>query len=1205
MTTKKPSYEELEQRIAFLEKESVQRGRFAKINTALFKISTAVNTSSTLDELFKTIHATLSPVIDTTNFYIALYDKPRDRVTFPYVVDTVDKNYPPVVEISKTASLTAEVIRTGVPVMVTKADILTQRAESGLKIPGCTPAEIWLGVPLKTEGEIIGVMAVQNYHDPFCYDETDMNVMVSVADQVAIALDRKQSEEHLQQFQDIVSSTQDGIAFLDTNYRYIIINSAYEKFSGIKKENFIGLTVADYFGEDIFNQTIKPRLKKCLQGNVINYQEWFDYPAIGRRCVDITYFPYLNKNNQIAGIVANTRDITEQRQAQEALASSERKYRELFEANQDAITIFRIGSDGIAGKFLDMNQAALTLAGYSKKEFINLKPSDFEKEASQETLDNRLAEIKIKGHSHFETVLFDKSRNEIPVEIHVREILYEGRPAMMNIARDIRDRKHVEIALSESEEKWRNILVNTPQIGVALDPQATIIFANTHFLKLTGWQESAVIGQNWFDLFIPEQQRARVRDAFNSAIRSDSSSGFSTYENEICTRTGENFDISWSNVITKDSQGDVIDVTCLGVDLTERKRAEDALRASEERFRFLLDGVPMVSVQGYAADGTTLYWNEGSRILYGYTAEEALGKNLLDLIIPPNHREGVARCMQNMAETGDPLPASELEMMRKDGSTVMVYSSHCILHRPGYPQELYCVDIDLSGIKQAEVERSRLMLAVEQAAEVFVITDSEGVIQYVNPAFEKVTGYSREEAIGQKPRILKSGEHDETFYRRMWTTLTSGKTWRGQIINKRKNGEHFIENAVISPVRDSSGNLINYAAVKYDVTEQLQTSKMLQQAQKMESVGRLAGGVAHDFNNMLGVILGHAELAMEQLNPAQPIFADLQQIQQAANRSADITRQLLAFARKQIVAPKVIDLNETVAGMLKMLLRLIGEDINLAWLPQKGLWPINVDPSQIDQILANLCVNARDAIAGVGKITVETGNCTLDKEYCTAHTGFISGEYVRLGVSDNGSGIDKEILSHIFEPFFTTKSDNKGTGLGLATVYGIVKQNSGFVNVYSEQGQGTTFTIYLPRYVGTPSQEQREATAEPAVRGNETVLLVEDELTILHMTTTMLQRLGYTVLTADTPGKAIRLAKEHAEEIHLLLTDVIMPEMNGKVLEENLRINRPDLKCLYMSGYTANVISHHGVLDIGVHFIQKPFTKKELAAKVRQVLGDE
>jgi PAS domain S-box-containing protein len=384
--------------------------------------------------------------------------------------------------------------------------------------------------------------------------------------------------------------------------------------------------------------------------------------------------------------------------------------------------------------------------------------------------------------------------------------------------------------------------------------------------------------------------------------------------------------------------------------------------------------------------------------------------------------------------------------------------------------------------------------------------------------------------------------------------------------------------------------------------ERTKLEVQLQRAHKLEAIGQLAGGVAHDFNNMLGVILGYTELAMEQIDPTQPVIKDLEEIRSAAKRSADITRQLLAFARKQTVAPKVIDLNETLESLLKMLRRLIGEDVDLSWLPGSRLWSIKMDPSQVDQILANLCVNARGAISGVGKIVVETGNSIFDEEYCSSHVDYVPGEYVRLMVSDNGCGMSKETMSHIFEPFFTTKAAGGGTGLGLATVYGVVKQNKGFINVYSEPGQGTTFTIYLPRYLGETDQGPTKDAVEPETGGDETILLVEDEPTILAMTKTMLQRLGYNVLTAASPLDAIRIA-ESSDGIDLLITDVIMPEMNGRDLAEKILTGKSGLKHLFMSGYTADIISKQGVIDEKVCFIQKPFSKTELAGKVRQALG--
>jgi two-component system, cell cycle sensor histidine kinase and response regulator CckA len=386
--------------------------------------------------------------------------------------------------------------------------------------------------------------------------------------------------------------------------------------------------------------------------------------------------------------------------------------------------------------------------------------------------------------------------------------------------------------------------------------------------------------------------------------------------------------------------------------------------------------------------------------------------------------------------------------------------------------------------------------------------------------------------------------------------------------------------------------------------EKANLQSQLMQAQKMESVGRLAGGVAHDFNNMLGVILGHVDLAQDQINPADPLYDDLSEVKKAAQRSADLTRQLLAFARKQTVSPKIMDLNETVEGLFKMLRRLIGEDIDLVWLPGKGLWPVKIDPSQVDQILANLTVNARDAIDGVGRITIETGNTVLDEGYCADHMGFIPGSYVILSVSDNGCGMNQEIQEHIFEPFYTTKGVGQGTGLGLATIYGIVKQNSGFINVYSEPGRGTTFRIYFPQYsgkVGAIDSDKVQALQQ----GVETILLVEDESAILRLGKRMLERLGYRVLAAGTPGEALRLAEQNPGVIDLLMTDVVMPEMNGRDLARRLLSLYPDIKRLFMSGYTADVIAHHGVLDEGVYFIQKPFSKAELSAKVREALRGE
>ena len=368
----------------------------------------------------------------------------------------------------------------------------------------------------------------------------------------------------------------------------------------------------------------------------------------------------------------------------------------------------------------------------------------------------------------------------------------------------------------------------------------------------------------------------------------------------------------------------------------------------------------------------------------------------------------------------------------------------------------------------------------------------------------------------------------------------------------------------------------------------------------MESVGRLAGGVAHDFNNMLCVILGHTELTLSDLDPSHPHFDDLQAINSSAKRSADLTRQLLAFSRQQPISPQEIDLNQSIEGMLKMLGHLIGEDINIDRLPAEDLWRVKMDPSQIDQIMVNLCVNARDAINDVGTVTIETRNTTLDKNFCAANVDCSPGDYVQITVSDTGCGMDEETKARIFEPFFTTKEVGKGSGLGLATVYGIAKQNHGFIDVSSEPGKGAVFTIYLPRYLG--KAERPQSVAEPLRSGSETILLVEDEPAIMNVANMMLEEFGYTVLAASSPEEAIRLAGSYDGRISLLITDVIMPKMNGRQLSKVLLASYPHLKCLFMSGYTANIIAPHGVLDPGVLFIQKPFSMSNLSSKVREAL---
>jgi len=634
-------------------------------------------------------------------------------------------------------------------------------------------------------------------------------------------------------------------------------------------------------------------------------------------------------------------------------------------------------------------------------------------------------------------------------------------------------------------------------------------------------------------------------------------------------------------------------------DITERKRTEQALRESQEKFALAFASSPDAVNINRLADGLFVEVNKGFTELTGYTREEIVGKTSLQLGLWHNPAER-QRMVEELQAQGY-CENLEAVFRRKDGScgTGLMSARPILLNEEPH---IISITRDITRRKQAEADLERLKVAIEQAGEAVVITDVNGEIVYANPAFSAVSGYAKDEVLQQNPRILKSGEHDEAFYQELWRTIASGHTWSGRVINKRKGGTLYTEEATISPVFDQQGKIVNYVAIKRDISDQLKLEAQYLQAQKMESVGRLTGGVAHDFNNILAVITGYCEMAMLKVAPEQPVHSDLEKIYEAAMRSADIIRQLLAFSRKQAIIPKIIDLNELVAGMLKMLQRMIGEGIELIWSPAANLPSIKMDPAQIDQILANLCVNARDALDGTGTITLRTGRVELDHASCAGQNGVAPGTYVVLTVTDNGCGIDPEIREKIFEPFFTTKGV-LGTGLGLSTVYGIIKQNNGHVEVRSAPGQGATFLVYLPAHDVRSSTAMENVLDPPPLGQGETVLLVEDDTSVLALARAMLESLGYKVLAAATPGEAMLVAKQTDTPIDLLLTDVIMPTLNGKELADRLSERQPSLKVLFMSGYAADVITAKATLASDAAFLQKPFSIKSLADSVKSVLA--
>ncbi|GFO67052.1 hypothetical protein GMLC_06310 [Geomonas limicola] len=506
-------------------------------------------------------------------------------------------------------------------------------------------------------------------------------------------------------------------------------------------------------------------------------------------------------------------------------------------------------------------------------------------------------------------------------------------------------------------------------------------------------------------------------------------------------------------------------------------------------------------------------------------------------------------------------------------------------------------------------DHHRFYEIIESFADPLVFLDSTLVIRYANQSFFDQFRYDYVDVVFNSFLNLLDEADQATAGKNLKEVLAvSGSVTRFEVsFRHRDEGVRYLDVSAKNIDNQNSQPMIvlslkDITSRKEAEAERERLQAQLIQAQKLEAIGRLAGSVAHDFNNMLVVIIGHVEILAAKLPPDSLIHNELIPIMMAAQRSADLTRQLLAFARKQVVAPKLLDLNHCIATMLPMLNRLVGEDVNLTWQSGSDLSLVLMDPSQVDQVLMNLCVNARDAIDGNGAITIRSEMAEFDETFCANHVGFLPGRYTAVAVGDDGCGMDAETLSHIFEPFFTTKDANKGTGLGLSTVYGMVKQNNGFISVQSELGKGTIFTIFLPAHAPEliETAQDPKVTSVPSGRG--TILLVEDELAVLMVTSQILEGLGYRVLTADAPSKALEMAKEHADAIDLLITDVVLPEVNGRELARTLAGLYPNLKQLFISGYTANVIAQHGVLEPDVEFLQKPFSRRDLAAKIESIM---
>ncbi len=1005
---------------------------------------------------------------------------------------------------------------------------------------------------------------------------------------------RQRMEESLRLTQFSVEHAADSISWLTRDGRFVDVNESFCRHLGYSRADLLNMTIGEV------NLTRTPEnwsrhWERVRQLGSLTFEVEHRRADGGMCQMEVTANHVIFGGNEYHCSFA--RDISERKRGEKELAKSERHFRSLIEHAADAIYLVSLEE----GRILACNEQACRDTGYSREELLRMSASDIEVSKARDEVEAVHLSLRPGTARTLEGVHKRKDESTFPVEIRFA-LMEEGEPQLiLSMIRDITERKQMEEALRLTQFS----VDHAADQVYWTSPEGRFLYVNDSVCSRLGYTREELLGMSVEDItvrMLPEEWSARWE-----LIKAQ---GSVTFEREHRTKSGETFPVE---ITATHFEYAGRDHNCAFVrDISQRKRAEEELRESEDRFRRVaaITSDIAYSCKTTPQGGLRIDWMTGAtERITGYTIEEIHAQGCWRFMVV---EEDLALFEENVVGLPPGAQGScELRIRHKNGEIAWISSFAECFWDPQTPGRrlLYGGLADISERTRAE-ESLR-----ESEAKTRGILDNIKVgVALISPQME---------ILELNPQMRKwfpavdPGQHPICYHafndpprEAVCDYCPTGKTLRDGLVHEATTltplaGVVRNYRVVSSPLLDATGEVTAAIEMVEDVTEKLALESQLQQARKMESVGRLAGGVAHDFNNMLGVILGHTEVALQQVDPAQPLYADLSEIKQAAERSADLTRQLLAFARKQTVAPKVLDLNEAVAGMLKMLERLIGEDIDLNWRPGTSLWPVKVDPSQVGQILANLCVNARDAIADVGTMTIETGNSTLDAACCAAHAATLPGDYVWIAVSDNGCGMDKETLARLFEPFFTTKAVGEGTGLGLATVYGIVKQNEGFTNVVSEPGAGATFTIYLPRYIAKAEQISKEGRMAPAARGQEAILLVEDEPAILKLTTRMLESQGYTVLAASTPGEAIRLARERAGDLHLLLTDVVMPEMNGRDLAKNLLSLYPQMRRLFMSGYTANVIAHHGVLDEGVNFIQKPFSAQDLATQVRRALDSE
>lgn len=936
---------------------------------------------------------------------------------------------------------------------------------------------------------------------------------------------------------------------------------------------------------------------KALAGETVS----FEVP-INDFTFQINASPLYDESGEINSVLAQSNNITEQKKLDEDLRKSQTQLSAIFNNARDMIYL----TDAEA-RFVEVNPRTCELLGYSRDELLKLTIWDITPPANREDGKELRNLLISSGSLSGEYLLIRKDGTLLNVEFNSITNILPG--LHLSFIRDITERKRIEQSRRESEQRYRSIISNAPINFFVIDKKGIFTFSEGSILESIGLKPGELVGQPALELYKDAELHEdsgkiiKVIDVFNRVLSGETIKGYLKVEERYFENT---------LIPIYDAEHEISGLMGVAFNITEIKVAEENLRASEEKFRSMIEhSADIVSLHDLS--GKMTYQSPSIKRILGYDQNELLGLDAIDFIHPDFQAFSDAEA-NKIRSKGGIHPSFTTKFRHKNGSWLwfecygnnqldnpsighVIFSAHDITQRKEAEEKL----------RESEMTFSSVVKSINQG---LIITDLEDNVFYINERLTELTGFTFEEMKG-KPAyefLLPPEKWENILNRNQDRSRGTSETYEHQILRKDKSS--FWAESIASPFRNADGEIVGTVGILADITEWKEsqdklnkTQEQLRAAQKLESIGMLAGGIAHDFNNMLTAINGYSDLILRQLDDNDPLRHKVEEIRKAGDRAAELTYQLLAFSRKQVLQPKSININETINEVMKLLKHLIGENIVIDTFLDQNLGTTKIDPGQFAQVIINLSINARDAMPEGGKLVIETDNIYLDENYAQKHGTFvIPGRYVMMAISDNGIGIDDKTKLRIFEPFFTTKDVGKGTGMGLATVYGIVKQSGGNIWLYSEIGQGSTFKIYLPR-VDQEAEIQTDLIVDDDLPiGTENILLVEDEEMVRSVTKQILEMCGYSVIEASNGAEAVKICAEIGCDIDLLITDVVMPVMGGRELVKTLSETNPALRVLYISGYTDNAIVHHGILNKGTMFLQKPFTPESLARKVRDCL---